>query len=161
MEEAWCAFADADTIEEGGRDLNAAMSKIAQAREEPSTHREKAPSPKEEAIRVWNRFLTTQQKLARKHQGLTEARQEDEAKVCREAAVMDWRRRVSNMLEDLPRPREEEAPSPSEEPSSPSEELPDPRKEHPREELPSPRRRHPAPGRSRPTPGRSSTLTRT
>ena len=37
MKEAWCAFADADTIEEGRRDFNATMSKIVQAREEPST----------------------------------------------------------------------------------------------------------------------------
>ena len=141
MEEAWCAFADADTIEEGGRDLNAAMSKIAQAREEPSTHREKAPSPKEEAIRVWNRFLTTQQQLARKHQGLTEAHQEDKDKARRGAAVTHRRRCGSNTLDELQNPREKEAHRPSEEPTKSREEEPEHREEptSPRVKAPSPR----------------------
>ena len=42
-------------------------------KEEPPTPREKAHSPREEAIRLWNQFLMTQQQLARKHQGPTEA----------------------------------------------------------------------------------------
>ena len=43
----------------------------------------------------------TQQQLARKHQGLAEARHKDKAEVHRDAAVMDWRRRGGNTLEEV------------------------------------------------------------
>ena len=66
MEEALCVFADADTMEGVRQDFNAAMSKIARARAEPSTPRDEPPSPREEVTRVWNLFLMTQQQLARK-----------------------------------------------------------------------------------------------
>ena len=128
IEKAWCAFADADTIEEGRRDFNAAMSEIAQAKEEPSTPREKAPNTREEATRVQNR---QQQQLARKHHGPTEAHQEDKARARRGAAVTDRRRCGSNTLDDLPNPREEEAHRPSEDPTKPREKEPEPREEPP------------------------------
>ena len=82
-------------------------------------------NPREEAIRIWNQFLTTQKHLARKHKGITETHQEDEAKALRGAAVTDRR-------------REEETHGPSEVPTKPREEKPKhkegqtvPGKEHP------------------------------
>ena len=83
MEEAWCAFADADAIEEGQWDFNVAMSKITRARVRAVYSQVEGAQPQRGGNQVWNRFPTTQQQLAKKHQGLTKAHQEDEARARR------------------------------------------------------------------------------
>ena len=128
MEKAWCAFANAEAMEEGRQDFNAAMSEIARAKEDPSTSIEKAPNTREEATRAWNR---QQQQPARKHHGTTEARQEYEARAHRGEAVTDRRRCDSNTLDNLPNSREEEAHRPSEDTTKPREKEPEPREEPP------------------------------